>query len=138
MALSARSSLDAADTYPGPRFSIVMRVDETPPELLEAAIASVVGQTFPDWELLVVDDASASAGVRAVLDAAGDPRVQVQRRSSKGGIVAAWRDALDRASGEWVTFLGQDDLLAPEALEVCHERLLGDPECDLLYTDEDR
>lgn len=124
-------------TQPRPLFSIVLPVYETPPDLLRTAIASVVDQTFPDWELLVIDDGSRSTGVTDVLDAVSDGRVRIQRTPTNRGIVAASSQALAQAQGEWVTFLDHDDFLASQALEVCQRHLLDEPECDFLYTDEE-
>ncbi|MCL2393107.1 MAG: glycosyltransferase [Acidimicrobiaceae bacterium] len=130
MALSASSTPDeTAGARPGPRFSIVVPVHRTPAELLEAAIASVTDQTLASWELLVVDDGPTASGVQAVVDSLDDPRIRVARPTPG--------DPLGGAGGEWITFLDQDDLLAPEALEICSDRLSGNPECDVLYTDED-
>lgn len=114
-----------------------MPVYETPGDLLEAAVKSVIDQTFPDWELHVVDDGSTSPEVGAVLAAIDDPRVRVTSRPANGGIVAASTDGLAQARGEWVTFLDHDDLLARSALEACDIALREHPDCDFLYTDED-
>jgi O-antigen biosynthesis protein len=121
----------------GPRFSIVMPVYDTPADLLAAAVTSVVAQTWTDWELLIVDDGSSSPTVAGTLATFVDPRIRVRRRASNGGIVAASQDALAEATGAFVTFLDHDDLLDPEALDICNKTLVANPECDFLYTDED-
>jgi len=123
-----------------PRFSVITPVFRPPPGVLRETIASVRAQTCADWELCLVDDASLSSDVAAVLDeAAGDdPRVRVSYRSENGGIVAATNDALAMARGEFVAFLDHDDLLDPRALSCVANAIDEHPEVDYLYTDEDK
>jgi len=122
-----------------PRFSILTPVYETPRAVLWRMLESVRIQSFEDWELLLVDDHSTEAHVDEMLKsaAAADPRVRIQRRESNGGIVAASNDALEAAGGEFVVLLDHDDELHPDALAHVHEALLGTPDADYVYTDED-
>jgi O-antigen biosynthesis protein len=123
-----------------PRFSVLTPVYETPPAVLEAMLKSVRRQTFDDWEHILVDDFSQAPWVREMLSAAAaaDPRVRVHHRAENGGIVAASNDALGLAEGEFVALLDHDDALHPDALAIVHEALLGSPEADYVYTDEDK
>jgi GT2 family glycosyltransferase len=123
-----------------PRFSILTPVYETPADVLRAMLASVRSQTFGDWELCLVDDCSAAAHVAAELTEAetADPRIRVMRRTENGGIVAASNDAVEMAEGEFLALLDHDDELHPDALAHVHEALLGQPEADYVYTDEDK
>src|SRR3954449_9593827 len=103
-------------------------------------LESVHTQTFADWELCVVDDCSTEPHVRAMLERAQreDPRVRPFFREAHGGILAASNDALAIAEGEFVALLDHDDELHPDALALVHEALLGTPEADFVYTDEDK
>jgi glycosyltransferase involved in cell wall biosynthesis len=123
-----------------PRFSIVTPTYNTPPAVLEAMLRSVRDQTFADWELCLVDDASPQGHVVDTLRkaAAEDPRIRVTRRADNGGIVAASNDALAMATGEFVALLDHDDELAPDALRLVHEAITAEPEADYVYTDEDK
>ncbi len=122
----------------GPRFSVLTPVHDPPLELLRSTIASVVGQTFTDWELCLFDDGSRLPEVTEALEAAaaGDERIKLQRRAPAGGISAATNAALAMASGEYVALLDHDDLLVPTALEAIAEALDQHPELDMLYSDE--
>jgi GT2 family glycosyltransferase len=124
----------------GPRFSIVTPVFETPADALWRMLDSVHGQSFGDWELCLVDDASPSPHVGEMLAQAErqDPRIRVHRRAGNGGIVAASNDALALAEGEFVALLDHDDELHPDALALVDEALRGTPEADYVYTDEDK
>ncbi|HKZ15009.1 MAG TPA: glycosyltransferase [Solirubrobacterales bacterium] len=123
-----------------PRFSIVTPVYETPPDVLATMLDSVRRQSFGDWELCLVDDCSPDPAVLAALEgaAAGDPRIRVERRAENGGIVAASNDSVAMARGEFIALLDHDDELHPDALAHVHEALLGNPEADYVYTDEDK
>jgi O-antigen biosynthesis protein len=123
-----------------PRFSIVTPVYETPAKVLTKMLDSVRGQGFGNWELCIVDDASASPEVRRILERAQrrDPRVRLAVRAENGGIVAASNDALALAGGEFVVLLDHDDKLHPDALGLVDEAIAANPEVDYVYTDEDK
>ncbi|MEQ1873060.1 MAG: glycosyltransferase [Ilumatobacteraceae bacterium] len=123
----------------GTRFSIVTPVYNPEPRVLEECIASVLDQTFADWELCLVDDGSTRVGVREVLDAAQalDHRIRVHIRPENGGIVAASNDALAMATGEFVAFLDHDDAIEPDALLLMDNAISSDDTVDYLYSDED-
>jgi GT2 family glycosyltransferase len=137
-AASWRARLAATPSAPG--ISIIMPVFETPPEWLQAAIASVRAQLHPKWELLIADDASTSPQVAAILDsaAAQDPRIDVVRLPTRAGISAASNMALSRATLDYVTFLDHDDLLAPHATAAIACELAAHPDTDLIFSDEDQ
>jgi GT2 family glycosyltransferase len=123
-----------------PRFSIVMPVYETPVDILWETLESVRRQSFADWELCAIDDASPSPATRAMLDrVAGEvPRVKVAHRAENGGIVAASNDALTLAAGEFIVLLDHDDMLHPDALRLVDTAIGNDAEVDYVYTDEDK
>jgi GT2 family glycosyltransferase len=123
-----------------PRFSIVTPVHDPPVEILRGMLRSVREQTFADWELCLVDDASTSAAVVTALDraASSDPRIRLTRRAGNGGIVTASNDALAMAGGEFVVLLDHDDELRRDALAVIDEALAAQPDADYLYSDEDK
>lgn len=125
---------------PGPRFSILTPVFETPVDVLAAMLRSVRRQGYGDWELCLVDDRSADPRVQEMLAAAerDDPRIRVMTRTENGGIVAASDDALAMAKGEFLALLDHDDTLHPDALELVAEAIDAAPDVDYLYTDEDK
>jgi len=121
-----------------PRFSVVTPVYNTNRRDLEECIASVLDQTFTDWELCLVDDMSPNRHVRRILAraAAADPRIRVMHRTKNGGIVAASNDGLAMAQGEFVALLDHDDVIEPDALQLVNDLLVSDAEIDYVYTDE--
>jgi glycosyltransferase involved in cell wall biosynthesis len=80
-----------------------------------AAIASVLAQSFTDFELIVVDDGSTDA-TPSVLAGIGDPRLRVLRQAANGGVVAARNAGLAAARGRYVAALDHDDLSHPHRL----------------------
>ncbi|MFS3136896.1 glycosyltransferase family 2 protein [Gluconacetobacter sacchari] len=123
-----------------PLLSVVMATYETPERYLRAAIASLQGQIYEEWELCVADDASSATHVARILDeaAAADPRVRVIHRPVRGHISAASNSALDLATGEWVVLMDHDDLLPPDALYELAAEIVAHPDAQVIYTDEDK
>ncbi len=121
-----------------PLISVLTPVHDPPPDMLEEAIASVVGQTFAEWELCLVDDGSTNPQITAALQrhAAADPRIHLTRRSTPGGISVATNAALELATGEYIALLDHDDTLTPDALQAVADRIAAQPDLDMLYSDE--
>jgi len=83
-----------------------------------AAIESALAQTYPDFELVVVDDASTDQTADIVAGyAAKDARIRLLRQAECGGPAMAWNRALREARGEWIAVLDADDLWHPRRLE---------------------
>lgn len=82
-------------------------------------IRSVQAQTYPHFEMLIVDDCSpddTQAVVRAA--AAADPRIRLLAQPRNAGPAAARNRALSEARGRWIAFLDSDDLWLPRKLEL--------------------
>ncbi len=123
---------------PGVSISVLTPVYDPPPEIFRATLASVLGQTWPHWEWLIVDNASKDTSVRAMLDeAAQDVRVRVIRSPKNLGIVGGMRRCLEEATGEFIVPLDHDDVLVDDALEVVVRTLEANPNTRFLYSDED-
>lgn len=122
-----------------PRISILLPTWNTPLKYLRIAIASVLDQDYPNWELCIVDDGSTSVDLPAYLDElpALDSRIRVERMTENGGISVATNRALEIAGGEFVAMLDHDDVIDPDALIEVVAALQADPGLDAVYTDQD-
>ncbi len=90
-------------TYNGERF-------------IKEALDSVIGQTYRDFELLVVDDGSTDRTLD-IVQSLSDPRIQLHRNPERLGIPANWNRCLELAGGEFVCVFHQDDVMLPDNLE---------------------
>ncbi len=138
--LRQRFQAKAAGFSIKPRFSIVMPTFNSPAAFLEKAIESVLAQTYPDWELLAVDDGSTDPATHRILKAfaARDPRIRPSFLPFNGGISRASNAALAQASGDYIALLDHDDMLAPHALHAFADAINRHPQVDWLYSDEDK
>lgn len=123
-----------------PLLSVVMPTYNTPERWLRAAIESVIGQLYQNWELCIADDASTEPSVRQVLEeyAARDKRIKVAFRKENGHISRASNSALELASGEFVALLDHDDELTEHALYMLAHEMLAKPSVDMFFSDEDK
>lgn len=96
-----------------PEVTVVI-VTHDRPALLQRAVASALGQSFRDLEVVVVDNASREPA----LISAKDDRLRLIRRNGPGSQVTAARKVGEEAArGRWITFLDDDDELLPDMLE---------------------
>lgn len=104
---------------------------------LEEAIASVLAQSFGDWRLWLVDDASPDAcGEMAERFAEAHPeRICVIRLEESLRAAGARMEAVARGDAEWIAFLDQDDRWLPQKLERQLARADADPQIAALHCD---
>ncbi len=97
--------------------SIIMASYNSAP-FIKDAIASVAGQSFVDWELLVSDDCSSDATVEIVSELArSEPRIRLLKGDRNRGPAAVRNAAIEQAEGRFIAFLDSDDLWKPEKLD---------------------
>lgn len=105
-----------------PRTSVIMPVYNTASTVI-TAIKSVLAQTDPNFELLVMIDGSPDHSAQLIaeyLQHNPDERVRVFNNPKNQGLSAMRNQGLDEARGEWVTFPDSDDALYPTFLERLH------------------
>ena len=124
---------------PTPLVTIVCPVYRPAMDDFRAAVDSVLGQTWQNFELILVDDNSRDAALSTFLTelAQRDPRVRVIRNRKNQGISGATNTALAAARGEWIAFFDHDDVLVGAAVECMVEAALRTG-ASLLYSDEDK
>lgn len=93
---------------------------------LGEAIQSVLDQTYPDFEVIVVDDGSTDKTAQ-VACSFSDPRVRYIHQENRG-LSAARNTGILRSNGEYLTFLDSDDLFVADKLETLLNAMQRDPE----------
>jgi glycosyltransferase involved in cell wall biosynthesis len=83
--------------------------------LLTMTLSSVLWQRGVDLQVIVIDDGSTD-GTASLVEALDDRRVKLLRRDRPGGMGAARNRGIAAATGDWIAFLDDDDLWAPEKL----------------------
>jgi GT2 family glycosyltransferase len=131
---------EAASFAVRPRISVVVPIYKTPVALLARCIESVIGQTYPDWELCLADDGSRNEEISSLLQEYSnrDPRIRFVTLKQNRGISGATNEALRLCTGEQVAFLDHDDELAAFALSEVVQAINDHPDTDLFYSDEDK
>jgi glycosyltransferase involved in cell wall biosynthesis len=95
-------------------------------------IASVLRQTFEDFELIVIDDGSTD-GTRAVIDRIADDRLRYVSFEN-AGLAAARNRGIERSNGAFISFIDADDLWTPDKLESQVQVLRSRPAAGLAYS----
>ena len=122
-----------------PLFSVVVPAWKTPDRYLSQLLDSVLGQTFGDLELVLVNASPDEEGMSRILEeAAGrDRRLKIFSLEDNAGIAANTNAAIKASRGRYLCFMDHDDLLAPDALYEAWQ-LIRSKDVDLIYTDEDK
>lgn len=129
------------------RFSIVVPAYETKERYLRELFASVIGQSYENWEL-VIADAGSSGRVKAITaeyqEEEGKGRIRYLRLTENGGISENTNAGIEAASGDYIGLLDHDDMLTPDALYEM-ARAINTAETGenkktpvLVYSDEDK
>ncbi len=103
---------------PQPKVSILM-LTYNRPRMIGRAIASLQSQSFPDWELIIVQDGSNPETGRLLEDwLAREPRIHYFQRGTVGSIAEASNFGLAQAQGEYIAILDDDDYwICPDKLQ---------------------
>lgn len=124
-----------------PKISIILPVYNTNPTYLEACVLSVQDQSYVNWELCIVDDASNNQSTLDLIikyAKSGDPRIRISHSKINGHISTASNIGASMAEGEFLALLDHDDVLWPNALYEVVKLLQTHPSADLIYSDEDK
>jgi glycosyltransferase involved in cell wall biosynthesis len=100
------SSTRTATANANPRLSIIVATWQAS-STLERCLRSIIDQDFTEWELLIADGASTDGTVDLIRE--HERNIAWWQSRKDRGIYDAWNHALEKARGEYVTFLGADD-----------------------------
>jgi GT2 family glycosyltransferase len=118
---------------PKPRVSIIVPTYNRADMLLRT-LSSIIGQTYTDWEALVVDDGSTDHTAELLQDSHVDRRI-VYIRQPNGGVSAARNTGIRAATGQYIAFLDSDDLWKPWKLELQTAALEENADIGMVWTD---
>lgn len=106
-----------------PLISIIAPVYKIPMEYLDQCFQSVLKQTYPKWELIIVDDGSPdSSGQYCDKYAQMDTRIKVYHQANQGVSVAR-NFGIEKSGGDYISFLDSDDWVENRYLEILVNRL---------------
>jgi len=113
-----------------PKISIIISTFNSI-DTLQSCLDSIYAQTYANIEIVIADGASTD-GTVALLEANAN-KLGAWKSEPDKGIYDAWNKALDLVSGDWVYFIGGDDVLhAPTSIEHVVNRLSEAPENTLI------
>jgi len=98
---------------------------------LRPAVLSIMRQTFTQWELIIIDDASTDGALDCIRDLE-DPRIKIVESAENRGLAARLNEAVALARGVYFARMDQDDIAYPERLERQLAFLREDPHLDLV------
>jgi glycosyltransferase involved in cell wall biosynthesis len=114
-----------------PKILVCMPAYEPKQAHIRAAVESVLAQTFPQWELLINDDASVREDVASHAEPyLGDPRIRLRRNPKNLGIGGNWNACIRECEGrdaDYFAFLFHDDVWRPAYLEKMIDALEKNP-----------
>lgn len=114
-----------------PKISVILPFHNAG-KTLQGAVESILNQSFNDWELILVDNASVDSGAEiAQKYARKDPRIILLKEVEKG-IVPALRKGYKNSSGDYIARMDADDIAASDRLELQQEFLNKHPNYGLV------
>ena len=114
------------------RFSFVLPAYKS--EYLQVAIDSILQQTYIDFELIIVDDAS-PYHLESIVNQYNDNRIVFHRNENNIGgknLVSNWNKCIKYAKGEYVILASDDDIYSPFFLQQVDERIKDYPDVDII------
>ncbi len=124
----------------GPKFSIVMPLYQTPERYLREMLDSIVAQTYANWELCLADGSPKGADVSKIIKKYQDKdsRILYKKLEQNGGISDNTNAAIAMTSGDYIVLADHDDAMTEDALFECAKAVKEHPECEVIYSDEDK
>ena len=122
------------------KYSIVTPLYEANLKFLKEAAKSVLGQSYSNWEWIIIDDSSSvSDSTKYLFELAKhENRIKLFSNEKNLGISQTTNRCIEKSTGDWIVFFDQDDLLHCNALSLVNEEFLRSSQLRILYTDEDK
>ncbi len=125
-----------------PLLSIVIPAYKTPEKYLREMLDSIKAQTYKNWEICLVNGSPAGEGkiVERVMNQymASDSRFRYENLGDNLGISGNTNAALQMAKGDFIVLADHDDTIPEHALYEVVRAINHHPDCDVIYSDEDK
>ena len=115
-----------------PVVSVLMPLYNTREDHLREAIESILGQTFMDFEFLILNDSPDNVRLREIVASYSDPRIRYIENQENLGISSSRNRLLKEAVGEFVAVMDHDDISLPQRLEKQLSYLRKHPDVDVV------
>lgn len=116
-----------------PKISVLLPVYNAKAFIAES-IQSILDQTEPDFELLIVDDCSTDGSIE-IIDSFKDPRIIFHKKKRNSGYTESLNWAIDQAKGEYIARMDADDVSLPNRFEKQLKFLMFNPDISICGTD---
>lgn len=123
-----------------PLLSVVIPAYKTPERYLREMLDSILAQTYTNWEVCIADGSPRGQSLERILQryAEKDSRIRFQILGGNRGIAGNTNAALEMAQGDYVILADHDDTLPPHAFYEVAKAVNEHPDCDVIYSDEDK
>jgi glycosyltransferase involved in cell wall biosynthesis len=135
-----QSQRDAQWPDDSPLFSIVIPLYATPERYLRELIESIEKQTYQKYEVCFADGSPEDQKLEELIGKyqKDNYRIRYQYLNGNFGISGNTNEAVKMASGDFIVLCDHDDLLTENALYELAKAVIENPECDCIYSDEDK
>ncbi|MDR1207254.1 MAG: glycosyltransferase [Rickettsiales bacterium] len=110
-----------------PKISVMTPVYNTNPEHLRAMIESVLGQTFTDFEFIILNDSPENKELKEIIKSYDDPRIVYAENERNIGISESRNRLLEMSRGEYLAVCDHDDISMPDRFALQSEFLDNNP-----------
>ena len=123
-----------------PLLSVVIPAYKTPERYLREMLDSILAQTYTNWEVCIADGSPRGQSLERILQryAEKDSRIRFQILGGNRGIAGNTNAALEMARGDYVILADHDDTLPSHAFYEVAKAVNEHPDCDVIYSDEDK
>lgn len=118
---------------PSPLISIFIPVFNSE-EYIQQAISSVLAQTYLNYELIIVNDASTDRTADVIEMYRHHPRVKIFHNATNLGVAKNWNRGVELCQGDFITRLNADDLLAPDYVEQVLAVFEKEPHVSMVFS----
>lgn len=100
-----------------PAVSVIMPIYNTRPTHLKAAIESILAQTYPNYEFIILNDSPENPTLKTIINTYQDPRIIYLENPANQGVAKSYNRLLESAASPLIALMNHDDIAAPDRLK---------------------